>query len=410
MVLEDFIAISGSGGGHVFNFTDTQPVSNNEIRNVGLVQNNAGKAVIYSVGSSEVFISNHIHDFTMQYAASSTVPAIDINTGANSSNLIENFTTTGSNTSAGTYAISITQQSNPVFGTIIRNGTIEVAGGGGIYCGGCWNTVIDNIVSYDLTINPANPFINMATASGGQVGRYNTLRGIYSRFGTSMVPDVYIADAVDTTKIEASDIQYLNNTGYVLIENSLVSNTGGGYAIVRGDNLQAGNALIAPNVEVTGAGAGIVTQVYQNTATSPTVTWGTATGTPAVTASSPLAINSTTGNISIPAQYQTITCEGGLGDGLNAIAAGTYLQSTCYNGTGVTITITGIKCYSTPGTSTLAAAGNTLGSIATAFNCSSGYASGTLVGTALTAGDYIKFTFVADGTTAQTDWVVTGTY
>jgi hypothetical protein len=114
-------------------------------------------------------------------------------------------------------------------------------------------------------------------------------------------------------------------------------------------------------------------------------------------------------------QYsQWLVCDGkGLGDGLNAMAAGTYLMSTCRNTTGVTVTITGIKCFTdNSGTSTLNVAGNTLGALLTgAVTCTSSYASGTQsANVLLTANDYIKFTFVSDGTSKQTDWVVTGTF
>jgi hypothetical protein len=115
---------------------------------------------------------------------------------------------------------------------------------------------------------------------------------------------------------------------------------------------------------------------------------------------------------SINTQYTKLRCEPGLGDGLNAITAGTYLQSTCYNDSGVTWTITGIKCFTdNSGTSTLNAAGNTLGALLTgAVTCSSAFAAGTQsANVALTSGDYIKFTFVADGTSKQTTWVVSMT-
>jgi hypothetical protein len=103
----------------------------------------------------------------------------------------------------------------------------------------------------------------------------------------------------------------------------------------------------------------------------------------------------------------------GLGDGLNAIPAGTYLQTTCYNTTGATVTITGLKCFTdNGGTSTMNASGHTLGALLTgAVTCTASYAVGTQsANVALTNGDYIAFTFVADGTSKQTDWVVLGTY
>ena len=107
------------------------------------------------------------------------------------------------------------------------------------------------------------------------------------------------------------------------------------------------------------------------------------------------------------------SCQTGLGDGLNAIPAGTYLQSICRNTTGVTITLTGLQCFTdNSGSSTMNAAGNTLGALLTgAVSCTTGFAAGTQsANVALTSNDYIKFTFVADGTSKQTTWVVTGTY
>lgn len=107
------------------------------------------------------------------------------------------------------------------------------------------------------------------------------------------------------------------------------------------------------------------------------------------------------------------SCQPGIGDGLNAVAAGTYLQTTCKNTTGVTVTLTGLSCFTdNSGSSTLNAAGNTLGALLTgAVTCSTSFAAGTQsANVLLTNGDYIKFTFVADGTSKQSTWVVTGTY
>lgn len=112
-------------------------------------------------------------------------------------------------------------------------------------------------------------------------------------------------------------------------------------------------------------------------------------------------------------QYKTLSCQPGLGDGLNAIAAGTYLESTCWNKTGVTFTITGIQCFTdNAGTSTLNATnGAGTGLLTGAVTCSSTIASGTQSATTTIANnDFIKFTFVADGTSKQTTWVVAGTY
>ena len=106
------------------------------------------------------------------------------------------------------------------------------------------------------------------------------------------------------------------------------------------------------------------------------------------------------------------SCQTGLGDGLNAISSGTYLQSYCYNDTGSTLTISGIRGYTDAGTVTLNATNGAGTALLTgAITCSTSFAAGTQgATTTLASGDFIKFTFVADGTAKQTTWVVTGSY
>lgn len=137
--------------------------------------------------------------------------------------------------------------------------------------------------------------------------------------------------------------------------------------------------------------------------TAPTLTYTGLSFTPGATGDG-LALNP---------QYMKWACETGVGDGLNAMPAGTYLQAFCYNTTGVTVALTGLKCFTdNSGSSTMNAAGNTLGALLTgAVSCTTSFAAGTQsANVLLTNGDYIKFTFVADGTSKQATWVVTGTY
>jgi hypothetical protein len=107
------------------------------------------------------------------------------------------------------------------------------------------------------------------------------------------------------------------------------------------------------------------------------------------------------------------SCQTGQGDGLNAMTAGTYLQSNCWNDTGVTVTLTSLQCYTdNAGSSTMnVATGAASTALLTgAVTCSSTIASGTQSGTTtLASGDFLKFTFVADGTSKQTTWRVAGT-
>jgi hypothetical protein len=107
------------------------------------------------------------------------------------------------------------------------------------------------------------------------------------------------------------------------------------------------------------------------------------------------------------------SCQPGYGDGLNAITAGTYLQTACYNDTGQTVTLTGAKCFTdNSGSSTVNATnGAGTGLLTGAITCSSSFAAGTQSGTTtIASGDYIKFTFVADGTSKQSTFVITGTH
>ena len=75
-----------------------------------------------------------------------------------------------------------------------------------------------------------------------------------------------------------------------------------------------------------------------------------------------------------------IPCETGIGDGLNAIPAGTYLQAFCRNDSGAPLTISGIWCFTdnAGSSSTMNASGHTLGSLLTgAITCSPSFAAGT---------------------------------
>ena len=221
-------------------------------------------------------------------------------------------------------------------------------------------------------------------------------------------------------------------TNEVCLQIGTLNGTGTNYPIWVGDTHPSyfAGALIGNGFDVGSATSPVV--VIPSTATGYTGSGNVVlsaspalTGTPTATTqtagdnSTKLATTAyvatavTNGAYTLPSQYKTWSCEPGLGDGLNAITAGTYLQSTCWNKTGATVTLTGVGCFTdNAGSSTLNAAGNTLGALLTgAVTCTSSLASGTQSSNVLlTNGDYIKFTFVADGTSKQTTFVVTGSY
>lgn len=115
-----------------------------------------------------------------------------------------------------------------------------------------------------------------------------------------------------------------------------------------------------------------------------------------------------------------LSCQPGLGDGLNAIPAGTYLTTSCRNETGQTWTLTAIRCVADAGSSTCAVTnggGGTCSGVSPtslltgAITGTSTYANGTQSATTtIAAGDCLKVTYVADGTTKQIGIDVAGTY
>lgn len=121
----------------------------------------------------------------------------------------------------------------------------------------------------------------------------------------------------------------------------------------------------------------------------------------------------------IPIQYKTGSCQGGWGDGLNIIPAGTYSQTFCYNDSNTTRTITQISCYfdaGTLGTSNTLDVHNNFGVelfslIQMPLPCSLGnFAITVPLSFSLNSEGYLRFTYVTDGIgTTQMTYVVTYT-
>lgn len=179
---------------------------------------------------------------------------------------------------------------------------------------------------------------------------------------------------------------------------------------------------------VSGGGAGTVTSVglalpnIFSVSGSPVTTSGTLTGALAnqtantVFAGPPSGVAATPGFRALVAADVpgggAIQCDDGLGDGLNAIPAGTYVSVNCYNSFGVTYTITGIRCFTdNNGTSTLNAANDAgTGLLTAAFTCNNAFGAGTQSATTtIAAGHWVKFTFVSDGATHNFTVALTAT-
>jgi hypothetical protein len=219
-----------------------------------------------------------------------------------------------------------------------------------------------------------------------------------------------------------ADLTYSTISGVSLGSNlpSLTFNNGGSGA-VSGSAYNGSNALsvsyntvgaspLAGSTSLTTLGT-VTTGTWQGDTIASTYggTGGYGTGYAYGNGSSPFSYSTT-----IPSSSLTIpmSCQPGLGDGLNAIPAGTYLQTTCRNETGQVWTLTVIRCVADSGSSTCNVTDSEGHPLLTgAITGTSTYASGTIGETTIIgAGDYLEITFVTDGTTKQIGIDVAGTF
>ncbi|HYG98844.1 MAG TPA: hypothetical protein VD837_06900 [Terriglobales bacterium] len=245
VVLEEFSAISLKGGGHIFNFNASVPVSMNEIRNVTLWQMNGGKSVLQatSAAASAGFFDNRVHHFMFIYETGNTVPAINVAEPAVSHLTFEAFRSKGSNTSSGTYAISIesTQAQAPASSIIVRDGVIEQPHGGFLNLFSTTESQVANIQIWDQTVTPANPVINIGRrSSSAYISSRIKLENISSQVGSASIPDIKIDTSITgatSFTIQSSIIGYLDGggagqPGIILLNTNAVHRQNVSYSVV----------------------------------------------------------------------------------------------------------------------------------------------------------------------------------
>lgn len=180
-------------------------------------------------------------------------------------------------------------------------------------------------VNYIIKVTPD---ANSATANG-----VTDINGMTGSIGC-VSPIVCTGNNITSIGVAAggstTQVQY-NNTGALAGSNCFIWVSP---ALTVGLNGTCGGQL-----KLAGATSGVLVQQVASVAGMPIITWGNATGTPAVTASAPLSINTTTGNI---------TC--------TICLTNTPSALTGVNDTNVTLTLGG-----TPSTALLAATSITLG-------------------------------------------------
>jgi hypothetical protein len=162
------------------------------------------------------------------------------------------------------------------------------------------------------------------------------------------------------------------------------------------------------------AGANGVVAVVGNETVSGTLAVGAGS---AITSSGPggaLASGAFAAAYTLPSQYKTWACVQGLIGSAALATSGWPAVPTCYNTSGVSLTITAIRCVVDAGTGTTMAVtdggGNNLINAAT-FTCSTSWASATQSSTTtIASGGYIKWTATPDGTAKTATIEVSGTY
>lgn len=287
-------------------------------------------------------------------------------------------------------------------------GTVTVVGSGSlgstqIATGGGANTI--QTPSSGATVDGSGnaTFSSVSTSGGSLAGYFQLGQGTAPSLGTTSVQFVAPASVTSYQFIwpGASGTGFLFDTGSSNVDTvTRVGSTGTGSVV-----LASSPTIVTPVI----ASFTNATHNHSNAAGGGTLAFGTA-----LTNLSGDVSTSGSSASTLATKYKTFLCEPGIGDGLNAIASGTYLQSNCINEFGATYTITGVWCLTdNAGSSTMSitnGAGTAL--LTGAITCSNTFpgVAGTQGGTTTIANaDGIKFSFVADGTSKQVTWVVAGT-
>ena len=218
-----------------------------------------------------------------------------------------------------------------------------------------------------------------------------------------------------SNSLSSYTVSIIDPNHYALTITNEVISTGISHALLRQGWPWPGT-LVCDLSTGCGSGTGSVTSFSAgNLVPLFTTSVATATTTPALSFSLSTAAPNTvfgnpTGSTAAPIYFTPdLPCEDGITGGLSAMAAGTYVQSSCFNNSGITLTITGIFCHTNnSGTSTLSVADNLGNALLTGpITCAPSFVAGTQSAhiTILNHG-YITFTFVGDGTTVETKWHV----
>lgn len=236
--IRDLFLESESGGGHIFNWSNSGIVAKIEMSGVCMVQKNAAKSVIYGnmPGSGNVGIfSIWLHDFEYEFVPACSVPAIYLKAFTINSISISNFWSTPNGESAAgqpSIWVESTNVSGPAFNVYIKQGVLEYASSGGITLLSCVNSIVEDCTSYDTSIAIGAPVFKVGKGASGPASNNIAFRSCRSTIGNATHADLYL-DTTDAGSgyfwIENCTFSYLDagstNPGTAIaIANSSISN------------------------------------------------------------------------------------------------------------------------------------------------------------------------------------------
>ena len=199
--IRDLFLESESGGGHIFNWSNSGIVAKIEMSGVCMVQKNAAKSVIYGnmPGSGNVGIFFiWLHDFEYEFVPVCSVPAIYLKAFTINSISISNFWSTPNGESAAgqpSIWVESTNVSGAAFNVFIKQGVLEYASSGGITLLSCANSIVEDCTSYDTSIAIGAPVFKVDKGASGPSSNNIAFRACRSTIGNATHADLYLNTA-----------------------------------------------------------------------------------------------------------------------------------------------------------------------------------------------------------------------
>ena len=203
---------STTSGGNIFNFDDVNTANVNNIAffNCSMTQLNPAKHMILSPSDGDFFKVDFDY-FSMYYPIGTTVPMMKFYSNTINNISFYKFWCTKSNkdSNTGTYAI---QMDRPLGGFCnqisFSTGILQQPLGGFLDIGAPSGLHMQDLQTYDATVDLSNPLINCRTSTGNVIPESVLLTNVTCEFGSTTVPVL----AYNTTS---------NNTGLVMVSCNL---------------------------------------------------------------------------------------------------------------------------------------------------------------------------------------------